>query len=162
MKKISLKLTVLFLLISFVVQSQTNDNSNLLNELLEFEFDNVEKLYKDCMLNPCYGDSTYYTAWYIGLKAENDINLDLAIDNYLIALNFKRFELSSYEVKLSLGRAEIKKGNNEKGIQYLSEFICDAEKDINNEDSMWGLTEEGKKEINDKISFANRLIEKYK
>ncbi len=158
MKKVSSILSSVVL--TAMTLSSCSENSNLINEIFYYEFKEVESLYKNCMNNPCYGDSVFYTAWYTGLKAEQDNNTPHAIENYLIALNFPRFELSTYEVKLSLGRAEIIRGNIDIGIKYLLEFISEAKAVINNDgESMWGLTEIGEKVLIHKILFARRLIE---
>ncbi len=150
---------LLLTLFSSTAFSQTEDKCNVFKESLEYEFGIIERLYKDCMEKPCYGDSTYYDAWYKGIIAEKNDEVEEAIENYLKAINFTRFELSTYEVKLSLGRIELIKRNLENGKKLLSEFIVEANTDINDEESMWGLTEEGIKELNDKIAFANRLLQ---
>ena len=90
------------------------------------------------------------------MKFEKENKFKDAIEQYLVAL-----EALTYEVKLPLGRAEILRKNNEKGKNILKEFISETEAEINNEDKIGVLTEEGKKELNYKISLANRLIDAF-
>ncbi len=137
-------------------------DTSLLKEVFEYEFETVKMLYNDCMENPCYGDSAYYAAWYTGLKAEKANRPIKAVENYLVALNYMRFEMSTYEIKLSLGRAEIVAGNVDNGLKYLLEFILEAKADMQQDERLWGMTEEGKKELSYRILFANRLVEEFK
>ena len=153
---------LLVLCINSNTSAQTNNNDKELIELMNIEFKIVEQAYADCISGPCYGDSIYYKNWLDGLLCEKNEEYNDAIEFYKKAYNYDRFELSTYDIEFSLGRVEIRAGNHATGKQYLKKFIINADNDLHNEYSMWEFSEEAEKELETKIEYAKKLIEKYK
>jgi len=151
---------ILFFGSSLILFSQSDDLIKFIKTLSSKELVSIQAVYADCVSNPgnCYGDSLFYKTWLDGLENEVANKLDKAVDFYNKALKISRFELSTYEVNYSLGRIEILKGNIEKGIEILNRFITKAKAEINDENSMWGFSEDGLKDMNQTIDNAKKLI----
>lgn len=95
----------------------------------------------------------------MGAKQELCNNFSEAISLYTKALNTTRYEMSSYEVKLALGRAYIGLGDNIKAQSILDEYKNEASDEINNRgDLEWGLTEDGLNKLKNNILLCNKLI----
>lgn len=103
------------------------------------------------------GDQEFYNFWLKGLEKEREGKLADAIDLYEKALGIERFEMSTYEVLLSLGRAYFLKGEKDNALSALQEFIKNAEHDLS-ESGQWGFTPEGKQIMKKKIVYARWLI----
>jgi len=155
-------LILLMLILSFKSSSQVDKSDEFFKKLAEIEYNNLKTIYADCLAQPCYGDSLFFKTWLDGLENEMKNDFIKASEYYKKALLIPRFELSTYEVGYSLGRVEIRKGNITEGIKILNKYLKDADKDLNNDDGMWGLSEEGVKEIKVKIKYANELIMRYR
>ena len=140
--------------------SQSDDLKKIIKDLSYKELTNVKAIYSDCISKPnnCYGDSLFLKTWLDGLENETINNLDRAVDFYYKAIKINRFELSTYEVMYSLGRTEILRGNTKKGIEILNGFVKKANSEQNDENSMWGFSEEGLKEVKQKIENSKQLI----
>jgi tetratricopeptide (TPR) repeat protein len=143
--------------LSIFGHAQTSNYAKEITEILNIELKIVEKAYLDCISGPCYGDSIYFKNWLDGLVSEKNENYKEARIFYKKAYDFTRFELSNYDIELSLGRLEIKAGNPSLGKEYLQKFVKNAKNDLQNQ-NMWGFTEEGEKELKLKIEYAEKLI----
>ncbi|PIB38407.1 hypothetical protein [Maribacter sp. 4G9] len=148
----------LFFLVTTAALPQVNPSTKILEKAFDFDFKSVEEQYKACLNNGCEGDSLYYDFWYRGLKLEKNKHYIDARDNYEKALHLERSEISSYEVKFSIGRLELLKGMGAQGTTFLYEFISEAQKEINGENVMWSLTEKGKNQLNEKVELALELM----
>lgn len=105
------------------------------------------------------GDKEFYSYYLEGAKYELDGNFNAAIESYVKALNTTRYEMSSYEVKLALGRAYIGFGDNEKARLVLNEYKKEANEELNNNgEAEWGLSEEGIEKLKKDIQLCNQLI----
>jgi hypothetical protein len=160
--KIRKYLIMSIILLLNIAYAKTDCGNLLLRGVLDSEYVEVEKLYNDCMIGSCYGDSTYYTSWYIGLKYERDCDYYNANEQYGIALKYNRFEMGTYEIYYSIGRLELSFGKCESGKNNLLKFISGANADLTNDEPIWGFTEVSAKELNEKIDMANALIKKIK
>jgi hypothetical protein len=159
MKKLSITI-LLSLLLSNLVYPQTDSSRISIKDLAIMEFQKLKNTYANCIKKPseCYGDSLFFKTWLDGLEYELNSNLVKASEYYNKALLIRRYELSSYEVGYSLGRVELLKGNTKLGISILNKYLKDAIKDLNDENAMWGLTDDAKKEIKQKTGSTNQLI----
>lgn len=119
---------------------------------------NLEGLRNDKDKEWYNSDSVFFSYWMNGAKEELKGNYKKAIDYYLKALKTKRYEISSYEVKLSLGRAYLLINEKEKARKYLTEFNQEAQKDIAGEDSEWGLTQEAKEALARDIEDSEYML----
>lgn len=155
-------LILLIVLLSLKSFSQTDSSNEFFRKLVEMDYNKLKSKYADCLTQPCYGDSLFYKTWLDGLENEMKNDFPKASKCYKNAILIPRFELSTYEVNYSLGRVEILIGNITEGIKILNKYLKDADRDLNDENAMWGLSEEGKKEIKLKIKYANELIIRYK
>jgi hypothetical protein len=104
------------------------------------------------------GDRQFYNLWLKGAESELLGDYKTAIRNYEDALKVKRYEISTFEVKLPLGRAFIENGDSDKAYMILKEFKNDATHDLNNEDEEWGLSKEGRIELNSDIALCDSLL----
>lgn len=104
------------------------------------------------------GDKQFYKLWLEGAKAELNSDYNTAIMKYKKALNISRYEMSTYEIKLPLGRALIQKGNIIKAKSILKEFKKNAEDEIKNEEVEWALSKEGKENIKNEIIICDKLL----
>jgi hypothetical protein len=155
-------ITTLFLVCCCsLLYSQSVKTEKRLNGLVESELKSVQKAYDDCLINRCYGDSIFFKNWLDGLNCEKGNRYDEALKLYLKAYHCERFEMATYDLEYSLGRVEIRQGNISKGKDYLGKFIANATNDLNNEDSMWGFTEEAENELKSRISQARDLVKEY-
>lgn len=159
----------LFLLVSLLVfgcQRNTyiskEENESLFKPMIQEEIvyisKNMEGLRNDKGKEWYDTDSIFFQFWLKGANEELEGNYKKAIDNYLKALNTKRYEISSYEVKLSLGRAYIQTGEKEKARKVLTEFKQEAKKDLSGEDVEWGLTEEAKEALSRDVEDCDYLL----
>jgi hypothetical protein len=154
-------IVLLIALLSVKTYSQTDNSNEFLNKLVEMEYNQLKTMYADCLTQPC-GDSLFFKTWLDGLEIEMKSDFTKASEYYKKAISIPRFELSTYEVGFSLGRVDIRIGNIAEGTKILNKYLKDAHKDLNDENAMWGLSEELVKEINLKIKYANELILRYK
>jgi tetratricopeptide (TPR) repeat protein len=157
-QKMYIKLINILLLLSYSLLSytQTSNNNVEIAKILDIELKIVEKAYLDCISGPCYGDSIYFKNWLDGLVCEKVEDYTKARTFYKKAYDYPRFELSNYDIELSLGRLEMRVGNYSLGKEYLQKFIKNAKFDLDNQ-YMWGFTEEGKKQIRLKIDYAEKI-----
>lgn len=155
-------LTLIFFLFFHTAYPQNDSIKVLIKDLLNKELIIIKTIYTECITQPekCYGDSLFYKTWLDGLENELRNNLENAVVFYNKALSISRFELSTYEVMYSLGRIELLRGNTKKGIEILNRFIMEANDEINDDNAMWGFSDEGLKQINQKIENSKQLINK--
>ena len=104
------------------------------------------------------GDRQFYRLWLEGAKSELKSDFNSAIKCYKDASEVSRYEISSYEVKLPLGRALIQNGNIAEANTILKKFKEEALNDINNTDAEWELSEEGKSNIRNQIEICDKLL----
>jgi len=106
-------------------------------------------------------DLEYYSLWLKGVQNEKNGNYSAALNFYRKALNTTRHEMSSFHVKLSMGRTYIATEEYRIAIQRLTEFIEEAREEIKNngEDLLWSMTEEGIAARKKEIRHAQKLIE---
>jgi hypothetical protein len=155
-------LILLIIILSLKSYSQTDSSNELFRKLVVMEHNQIKAIYADCIKQPCYGDSLFYKTWLDGLEKEMESDFLKASEYYKNAISIPRFELTTYEVRFSLGRVEIQLGNIKEGTRILDRYLKDAEDDLNDENAPWGLTEDLVKEIKLKIKYANELITRYK
>lgn len=158
-----IKLLIIIGLFSVYINSnsQINQLSINLDEIMYSELEYVKSAYEECLLNSCYGDSFYFKNWLDGLISEKNQNYSESLEYYQLAYNYKRYELYTYDIEFSIGRIQLKYGNIDLGKKYLREFITNAKNDLNCEEQMWGFTEESRKILINKIKQATLLINKF-
>lgn len=88
-------------------------------------------------------------------KIEKANQFEDAIGHYIEAYKVERYEVSSYEALLPMGRAYFLNQDIQKAKDILEKFIKEAE----DQPDMWGPTEEGKKILQNDIEFAKWLIQ---
>lgn len=157
-----------FIIFSFLIGCQSNTNSKneeledffkpMVQEELTYISKNMEGIRNDKGKDWYTGDSIFYSTWKKGAQEELEGNHKKAIDYYNKALKVKRYEISSYEVKLSLGRAYMQLDENEKARQMLTEFKKEAQKELSGEEIEWGLTEEAKESLTRDIEDCDYLL----
>jgi tetratricopeptide (TPR) repeat protein len=158
-----------FLAVAFLAACQntpnpvaTEEQENFLKPMIQEEMvyvtKNIEGLQNDKGKDWYQGDMKYFGFWKDGITEELDGNFKKAIDYYTKALNTKRYEISSYEVKLSLGRVYLQLNQKKKAKQMLDEFKAEAQKDLNGEDVEWGLTDEAKEALSRDIEDCDYLL----
>lgn len=141
-----------------VVEEQENFLKPMAQEEIVYVTKNIEGLQNDKGKDWYEGDMKYYSLWKEGVTEELDGNYKKAADYYTKALNTKRYEISSYEVKLSLGRVYLQLNQKKKAKQMLDEFKTEAQKDLTGEDVEWGLTDEAKESLSRDIEDCNYLL----
>ncbi len=105
------------------------------------------------------GDIDYYQKWLKGLEHERSGEYQAAIEWYQKASQVSRWEMSSYDVFLPLGRAYVLNNKKQDALNSLKYFIEHAEAEISgDENPEWAISEEGKKAIKKDIEFAKWLI----
>jgi tetratricopeptide (TPR) repeat protein len=104
------------------------------------------------------GDKQFYKLWLDGANYELNGDFKTAIKYYKKALNITRYEMSTYEINLPLGRALIQNSEIEKAELALKEFKNSAENELNNDDSEWGLTKECKLSLKKDLELCNKLL----
>jgi|WetSurSiteA1Bulk_404760.scaffolds.fasta_scaffold17977_4 hypothetical protein len=104
------------------------------------------------------GDKLFYNLWLRAAKSELNGEFKTAIKLYNDALEVTRYEMSTYEIKLPLGRALIQNGSFIKAQEILSEFKEEATAEITNDDAEWGLTEEGKESTRKDLEICDELL----
>lgn len=119
---------------------------------------NMEGLKNDKGKDWYKGDSIFFTLWMKGAREELNGNYKKAIEFYYKALNTERYEISSYEVKLSLGRTYLQIRDKQKAKKMLMEFKQEAKKDLSGEDVEWGLTNEAKEALVRDIENCDYLL----
>jgi tetratricopeptide (TPR) repeat protein len=119
---------------------------------------NLEGLKNDRGKDWYESDSMFYTSWLNGANEEQEGDFKDAVKYYIRALNTKRYEMSSYEVKLSLGRAYLQLDEMGKARKMLTEFKEDAKKDLSGEEVEWGLTEEAKESLIRDIQDCENML----
>lgn len=156
-------LAVLFFSVFFVRQGYAGSNIShedmkRLSELVAEEFLSVKEFLnsidKDALPK---GDYEFYDFWLKGLEKERQGKLADAIAFYEKALGAEVFEMSTYEVLLSSGRAYFLKGEKDNALSALQEFIKNAEQDLS-EPGPWAFTPEGEQVMRKKIEHARWLI----
>ncbi|MFD2586030.1 hypothetical protein ACFSQJ_03765 [Croceitalea marina] len=156
-KNILITVPLLFVL-AYIGTAQVDPSTTIFKKAFSFDFKTVKSQYEASLNNGYEGDSLFYDLWYRGLKLEKNKHYIDATEKYEKALHVERSEVSSYEVKFSIGRLELLKGLPAKGTTFLYEFISEAQKEIDGENMMWSLTEKGKKQLNKKIELAEELL----
>ena len=141
-----------------VVEEQENFLKPMAQEELVYVEKNIEGLQNDKGKDWYEGDIKYYNFWKSGINEELEGNYKKAVDYYTKALNTKRYEISSYEVKLSLGRVYLQLNQKKKAKQMLDEFKVEAQKDLTSEDVEWGLTDEAKESLSRNIEDCDYLM----
>lgn len=105
------------------------------------------------------GDIDYFQKWLKGLEHERSGEYQSAIKWYQEASKVVRYEMSSYDVSLPLGRAFLLNNQSQNALKALRYFIEEAEAEISGEiDQEWEITEEGKTELRKDVEFAKWLI----
>lgn len=136
----------------------SHEDGKRLSEIAAEEFLSVKEFLnsidKDALPQ---GDYEFYNFWLKGLEKEREGRLADAITLYKKALGAEVFEMSTYEVLLSLGRAYFLEGEKDKALSALQEFIKNAEQDLS-EPGPWAFTPEGEQIMQKKIVHAKWLI----
>lgn len=136
----------------------SHEDGKRLSEFVAEEFLSVKEFLnsidKDALPQ---GDYEFYDFWLKGLEKEREGKLADAIAFYEKALGAEVFEMSTYEVLLSLGRAHFLKGEKNKALSALQEFIKNAEQDLS-EPGPWAFTPEGEQVMRKKIEHARWLV----
>ncbi len=136
----------------------SHEDRKRLSELVAEEFLSVKEFLnsidKDALPQ---GDYEFYDFWLKGLEKEREGTLADAIAFYEKALEAEVFEVSTYDVLLSLGRAYFLKGEKGKALLALQEFIKNAEQDLS-EPGPWAFTSEGEQIMRKNILHARWLI----
>ena len=105
------------------------------------------------------GDIDYFQKWLKGLEHERSRKYQPAIKLYQEASKVRRYEMSSYNVSLPLGRAFLLNDQIQNAIKALRYFIKQAEAEISGEANQdWVISEEGKTELKKDVEFAEWLI----
>lgn len=105
------------------------------------------------------GDIDYFQKWLKGLEHERSGKYQSAIKWYQVASKVHRYEMSSYNVSLPLGRAFLLNNQRQNAIKALRYFIKEAEAEISGEVNQdWVISEEGKTELKKEVEFAKWLI----
>jgi tetratricopeptide (TPR) repeat protein len=107
------------------------------------------------------GDYDFYDFWLKGLEKEKEGKPSDAIAFYKKALAADVFEMSTYDVLFSLGRAYLLVGEKDRALSTLQEFIKNAEADLS-APGPWGFTPEGEQALRKSIAQARWLITFYK
>ncbi len=140
----------------------TEESENLFKPMVQEEITyvsrNQEGLEKDKGKEWYKSDSIFFSYWEKGADEELSGNFKKAIDYYIKALNTKRYEISTYEVKLSLGRVYLQTNEKEKARKMLTEFKKEAQKDLTGEEVEWGLTDEAKEALTRDIEDCDYLL----
>jgi tetratricopeptide (TPR) repeat protein len=138
------------------------ENESLFKPMIQEEIvyvtKNIESLRNDKGKEWYESDSVFFHYWREGAEEELEGNYKKAIEYYIKSSETKRYEISSYEVKLSLGRAYIQTGEKEKARKVLTEFKQEAKKDISGDDVEWGLTEEAKEALTRAVEDCDYLL----
>lgn len=125
--------------------------SEVLNSLKE------SKEAKDSMW--AKGDVDYYQKWQKGIEHERSKNYLSAINLYQEASKINRYEMSSYNVSLPLGRALFLNDQKQEALKILRYFTKQAEDEIaGNGNDEWPISEEGKAKLKEDVEFAKWLI----
>jgi hypothetical protein len=104
------------------------------------------------------GDMEFYGLWLRGLQEEKKKRFAEAIEFYESAYKVTRYEMSSYEVLLPLGRAYILNGEKAKAASVLNEFLRQAESELSSF-RPWELSDEGEDALRRDLVNAKRLID---
>jgi|GEM_PF-2361363 len=105
------------------------------------------------------GEIEYYQKWAKGLEHERSKKYQSAIKWYQEASKVHRYEMSSYNVCLPLGRAFLLNNQSQNALKALRYFIEEAESEISGEvNQEWVISDEGKKELKKDVEFAKWLI----
>lgn len=104
------------------------------------------------------GDIEFYRLWLNGLEEEKIKRFADAAGFYNKAYKVTRYEVSSYEVLLPLGRAYLLAGEKRKAFHALREFLQEAESDVSSQ-RPWELTEEGEQALRKNMVRAKRLLD---
>ena len=103
-------------------------------------------------------DREYYSYWQTGLDHEIHGDYANAIESYRDARNVVRYEISSYEVLLPLGRVLYKSGREEEADSVLNQYLKQARSELSGEaDLLWSYSEEGLAALRRRIDYAERL-----
>jgi tetratricopeptide (TPR) repeat protein len=103
-------------------------------------------------------DREYYAYWQSGLDHEIRGEYANAIESYRNARNVVRYEMSSYDVLLPLGRALYKSGREEEADAVINQYLNEARSELSGEaELLWGYSEEGLAELKRRIAYAERL-----
>ncbi len=103
------------------------------------------------------GDYEFYDFWLKGLEKERAEKPADAIAFYEKALAADVFEISTYDVLFSLGRAYFLIGEKDRALSALQEFIKNAEHDLA-EPGPNAFTPEGEQNMRKSIKQARWLI----
>lgn len=105
------------------------------------------------------GDIDFFQRWLNGLEHERSKEYQSAIKWYQKASMVPRYEMSTYDVSLPLGRAFLMSGQRRNARKALRYFIERAEAELSGEeDQQWRLTEEGKNGLRKNVEFAKWLM----
>lgn len=142
--------------------SSDPNSENIFKPMIEQEIDyvakNIEGLRADKGKEWYTGDSIFYTLWKAGAQEELDGDYKRAMSYYISALKTKRYEISSYEIKLSLGRLYLQLNDKEKARKMLLEFKQEAKKDLSGDEVEWGLTDEAKEALSRDIEDCDYML----
>lgn len=156
-------LTAAILIIGCQGNNYSTDKSEnqfipMIQEEITYVKKNLEGLEKDKGQDWYAGDSAFFSNWLKGANEELEGNYKKAAEYYTNALKTKRYEISSYEVKLSLGRLYMQMNEKEKARKMLTEFKMEAQRDLSGEEVEWGLTDEAKESLAMDIEDCNYLL----
>jgi hypothetical protein len=132
-----------------LIEKDISKLSKLLSELDTMKNENSEWI---------KGDRQYFNFWLEGAKSELKGDFKNSVESYIRALNVSRFEMSTYDVKLPLGRTYLQIGNKSKAISILNEFKEEANFDINDTEAEWGLSEEAKLKVRKDLETCEKLL----
>ena len=130
------------------VDNEYNKISSLLKETKEMK----DKVWAE-------GDIDYYQKWQKGSEYERSKKYQSAIKWYQEASKVHRYEMSSYNISLPLGRAFLLNNQKQNALKALRYFTEQAEAEVSGKvDQLWELSEEGKTELKKDLEFAKWLI----
>jgi len=105
------------------------------------------------------GDISYYHKWLKGLEFERAGKYQFAIKWYKLASKVCRYEMSTYNIYLPLGRAYFLNQQRNNALNALKYFIEHCEAEISGEENQeWGLSEEGEIALKKDLEFAKWLV----
>lgn len=122
----------------------------LIKENLNFVEENKDAVWAQ-------SDLEFFTFWIKGLENEKKGMFANAISFYKKAYGVQRYEVSSYEILLPLGRAYILNGEKDKAVTRLKEYLKAAESELSNM-RPWELTSEGERGLRKDMEDAEWLI----
>lgn len=104
-------------------------------------------------------DAEFYGIWMIGLEKERAAQYEEAAMEYQSAFEAPRYEISSYNALLPLGRVLLLANQMLEARIVLAQFISEAESELSGETNLeWQITEEGAALLRKDVEFAQWLL----